>query len=217
MYDENNDPVHELVHLHVDGAFNRRELVSRVTKLLGSTAAALTALSSFQEELRAQPPQACPAGVQVPLNAPDVVAQDVEFAGEGSKIFAHFAYPRQMNGPQPGLIIVHENRGLTDHIKDVCRRAARAGFVAVAPDLLSYFRQLKPDPCLQKPASDGNYWRCRSPPPVVPLTQRVNPKPPSSLLPKTPSWTPSAAGSMSFGTLKPRSPLSDRSSISSIS
>ena len=44
MYDENNDPVHELVHLYVDGAFNRRELVSRVTKLLGSTAAAVTAL-----------------------------------------------------------------------------------------------------------------------------------------------------------------------------
>jgi len=137
VYDENNDPIHELVHLHVDGAFNRRELVSRVTKLLGSTAAAVTALSSFQEELQAQPPQACPAGVQVPINAPDVVAQDVEFAGEGSRIFAHFAYPRQMNGPQPGMIIVHENRGLTEHIKDVCRRAARAGFVAVAPDLLS--------------------------------------------------------------------------------
>lgn len=137
MYDENNDPVHELVHLYVDGAFNRRELVSRVTKILGSTAAAVTALSSFQEELQAQPPQACPAGVQVPINAPDVVAQDVEFAGEASKIFAHFAYPRQMNGPQPGLIIIHENQGLTDHIKDVCRRAARAGFVAVAPDLLS--------------------------------------------------------------------------------
>ena len=121
----------------MDGAFNRRELVSRVTKLLGSTAAAVTALSSFQEELQAQPPQACPAGVQVPINAPDIVAQDIEFAGEASKIFAHFAYPRQMNGPQPGLIIIHENRGLVEHIKDVCRRAARAGFIAIAPDLLS--------------------------------------------------------------------------------
>ncbi len=121
----------------MDGAFNRRELVSRLTKLLGSTAAATVALSSFQEELQAQPPQVCPAGVQVPINAPDIVAQDIEFAGEASKIFAHFAYPRQMDGPQPGLIVIHENRGLVEHIKDVCRRAARAGFVAIAPDLLS--------------------------------------------------------------------------------
>jgi len=138
VYDEkNDDPVHELVHLYVDGAFNRRELVSLVTKLLGSTAAATVALSTFQEEMQAQPPQACPAGVQVPINTPDIVAQDIEFAGEASKIFAHFAYPRQMNGPEPGLIVIHENRGLVEHIKDVCRRAARAGFVAIAPDLLS--------------------------------------------------------------------------------
>lgn len=138
MYDDkNNDPLHDLVHLYVDGAFNRRELVARASKLLGSAAAAATALGGF-EELQAQTtPQACPAGVQVPINAPDIVAQDIEFAGEGSKIFAHFAYPRQMEGPQPGLIVIHENRGLVEHIKDVCRRAARAGFVAIAPDLLS--------------------------------------------------------------------------------
>lgn len=133
---ENNDPLHELVHLYVDGAFNRRELVARVTKMLGSPAAALVALGGFSE-LQAQAPSACPAGIRVPLDAPDIVARDIEFAGENSPIYAHFAHPRNMEGPQPGLIIIHENRGLVDHIKDVCRRAARAGFVAIAPDLLS--------------------------------------------------------------------------------
>ena len=141
---ENTDPIHELVHLYVDGAFNRRELVTRVTRLLGSSAAAVAALSGLAE-LKAQGPAACPAGVRVPVDAPDIVARDIEFAGAESPIYAHFAHPLNMGGtgggtggaPQPGLIIIHENRGLVEHIKDVCRRAARAGFVAIAPDLLS--------------------------------------------------------------------------------
>ena len=137
MFEENDqDPVNELVHLYVDGAFPRRELIARVTKMLGSGAAAAVALSGYSE-LLAQTPQACPAGIQVPLDAPDIVAKDVEFKGQDSKIFAHFAYPRNFTGKLPGVIVIHENRGLTDHIKDVCRRVARAGFVAVAPDLLS--------------------------------------------------------------------------------
>ncbi|MFO0503283.1 MAG: dienelactone hydrolase family protein [Acidobacteriota bacterium] len=133
---DSKDPIEELVHLYVDGAFNRRELVARVTRMLGSPAAAVVALSGLAE-LEAQGPGACPAGVRVPVDAPDIVARDIEFAGAESPIYAHFAHPRNMQGPQPGLIVIHENRGLVEHIKDVCRRAARAGFVAIAPDLLS--------------------------------------------------------------------------------
>ncbi|MFO0363652.1 MAG: dienelactone hydrolase family protein [Acidobacteriota bacterium] len=133
---DSKDPIEELVHLYVDGAFNRRELVARVTRMLGSPAAAVAALSGLAE-LEAQGPGACPAGVRVPVDAPDIVARDIEFAGAESPIYAHFAHPRNMQGPQPGLIVIHENRGLVEHIKDVCRRAARAGFVAIAPDLLS--------------------------------------------------------------------------------
>ena len=35
------------------------------------------------------------------------------------------------------MIVIHENRGLTDHIRDVARRLAKAGYVALAPDLAS--------------------------------------------------------------------------------
>jgi carboxymethylenebutenolidase len=38
--------------------------------------------------------------------------------------------------PLPGVLIVHENRGLNPHIKDVARRAAKAGYAAFAPDAL---------------------------------------------------------------------------------
>ena len=102
MFEENDqDPVNELVHLYVDGAFPRRELIARVTKMLGSGAAAAVALGGYSE-LLAQTPQACPAGIQVPLDAPDIVAKDVEFKGQDSKIFAHFAYPRNFTGKLPG-------------------------------------------------------------------------------------------------------------------
>ena len=53
MYESKN-PIDELVHLYVDGAFDRRELVQRVIRVTGSLGAALAALSGF-EELKAQP------------------------------------------------------------------------------------------------------------------------------------------------------------------
>lgn len=134
MY-ENDDPIHQLVHLYVDGAFGRRELVKQVAKYTGGIAAAIAALGGF-EELKAQATP-CPAGIRVPVDAEDIVAQDVEFNGEAGKIFGHFAYPKSMTEPQPAVIVIHENQGLTDHIKDVTRRAARAGFCAVGVDLLS--------------------------------------------------------------------------------
>src|SRR5439155_771186 len=65
------------------------------------------------------------------------VARDVEYPGDAGTMFGYLAEPKNAQRPQPGVIVVHENRGLVDHIKDVARRVARAGFVALAPDLLS--------------------------------------------------------------------------------
>ena len=101
MY-ENDDPVHQLVHLYVDGAFGRRELINRVARYTGTVAAAMVALGGF-EELKAQPPSPCPVGVQVPVDADDLVVQDVEFAGEGGKTFGHLAYPKTLTEAQPGM------------------------------------------------------------------------------------------------------------------
>lgn len=134
MYPSEN-PIDELVHEHVDGAFDRRELLRRVTRLTGNAAAAAAALSGY-EALQAQP-SVCPAGIVTSANDPALVVQDVEFPGEAGKVLGHFAYPKNISGPQPGIIVIHENRGLVDHIKDVTRRAAKAGFVALGVDLLS--------------------------------------------------------------------------------
>ena len=138
MFDEQESPVDQLVHLYVDGAFDRRALVRRVAKLVGGTAAALTALNSYEVFGQSAGGVVCPANVGVPVDAPDVTARDVQFTGEESTLYGYLAYPSGLQGNlAPGIIVVHENRGLTDYIKDVTRRLARAGFVGLAPDLLS--------------------------------------------------------------------------------
>ena len=45
--------------------------------------------------------------------------------------------PAKAAGKLPGIIVIHENRGLNPHIKDVARRVAQAGFLAIAPNALS--------------------------------------------------------------------------------
>ena len=136
MYEENQGPVDSLVHLYVDGAFSRRELVRRVTKYTGSVAAALTALRGYDVFAQAATP--CPADVRVPEGVPDLVTRDVTYPGEDSQVLGYLAYPKAAQDSNlPGVIVIHENRGLVDHIKDVTRRVARAGFVGLAPDLLS--------------------------------------------------------------------------------
>jgi carboxymethylenebutenolidase len=78
-----------------------------------------------------------PDGVLVPANDPAIEASTVTFPGdEGLTVIAYQAKPMG-NGPFPAIVVAHENRGLTDHILDVTRRLAKAGYVALAVDLLS--------------------------------------------------------------------------------
>lgn len=55
----------------------------------------------------------------------------------GGDIKAQFSKPANSSGKLPGIIVVHENRGLNPHIADVGRRAALAGFVSLSPDALA--------------------------------------------------------------------------------
>jgi carboxymethylenebutenolidase len=140
--------VEELAHLYVDGAFDRRELLKRVALVTGSFAAATVALElvglsahTEEEELCT-----CPEDVRVPEDAEDLeVIHQVEFSGDAGTIFAHQARPIHATA-LPGVLVIHENRGLNDHIRDVTRRAARAGLVGVGIDLLSRFGGTPDDP-----------------------------------------------------------------------
>lgn len=139
---------HELAHLYVDGALSRREMIRRSRNVAGGVAAISSALNLMGVPLNAQTTQ-CPENVRVPADAEDIVAQMVEFPGEASPVFGYFVKPkREAVDPLPTVLVVHENRGMNEHIQDVARRMARSGFNALAIDLLS--RQggtaLFPDP-----------------------------------------------------------------------
>ncbi len=136
MY-ETTGPIANLVHLYVDGAFSRRELIRRLTVHVGTAAAAVAVLDEFGvSEAFAQ--SSCPADVHVPVDAPDLISQNVSYPGDAGTLLGYLSRPKQLSSNVvPAIIVIHENRGLVDHIKDVTRRAARAGFVALGVDLLS--------------------------------------------------------------------------------
>jgi carboxymethylenebutenolidase len=135
MY-EDSSPIASLVHLYFDGAFSRRELVRRVAGHTGSIAAAAAVLTNMGVAEAQQ--LSCPADVTVPPDAPDLVTQDVQFPGDAGPLFAYLAQPRTDDpSPIPGVLVIHQNRGLVDYIKDVTRRVARAGYVGLGVDLLS--------------------------------------------------------------------------------
>src|SRR5713226_2945143 len=62
-----------------------------------------------------------------------MAGQMVEFTSNGGKASGYLAIPQKGTGP--GVIVIQEWWGLVDHIKDVCDRFAKEGYVALAPDL----------------------------------------------------------------------------------
>ncbi len=76
------------------------------------------------------------ADVRVAADDPEIEAAAVQFPGEGATLLGYLARPRG-SGPFPVVLVCHENRGLTEHIQDVTRRLAKAGYAGLAVDLLS--------------------------------------------------------------------------------
>ena len=67
---------------------------------------------------------------------PLVIASAMEFPAEDTNLKGYLSRPVSGDGA-PVILVCHENRGLTPHIQDVTRRLAKAGYVALAVDLLS--------------------------------------------------------------------------------
>ncbi len=113
----------------------------RATRAPGPTpeetrAAATAAVIATTDTSAAPTPTPAPAGVSVPADDAGLDARDLTFSGSGLELSAYLAKPKGV-GPFPAILVCHENRGLTDHIKDVTRRLTRAGYVGLAVDLLS--------------------------------------------------------------------------------
>src|SRR5258705_3344239 len=145
-----------------DGLIGRRELIRRVAIVVGSAAAATTLLAACDLSPRSTasatatpstsgtassspgavaqpfatpPPAATTDGVTVKENDPRITVSRPEIKGtDGASLMAYVAKPI-VSGRVPGVMVIHENRGQTEHIRVVVRRAATAGFVAVNIDL----------------------------------------------------------------------------------
>lgn len=82
------------------------------------------------------PVAALPPGGTVAPDDPAVQAGEVQISSDPGAITAYLARPNG-EGSYPVALVCHENRGLTAHIQDVARRLGKAGYVAIAVDLLS--------------------------------------------------------------------------------
>jgi carboxymethylenebutenolidase len=67
----------------------------------------------------------------------NVVSKTVSYPGGSEKPVTGYLSMPEGKGPFPAVIVIHENRGLNEHTRDVARRFAAEGFVALAPDALS--------------------------------------------------------------------------------
>ena len=152
--------VEEFYDDYREGLISRRTFIRRVAFITGSMAAAGTAMLAVgcrpievpaatdpipeAETPTAMPEAEAAAGavpgakspLSVPEGDPELETGDVSFASQGDDITGYLARPIA-EGTYPAVMICHENRGLTDHIRDVARRFAKAGYAALAVDLLS--------------------------------------------------------------------------------
>jgi len=121
----------EIFDGYVHGAISKRDFI----KQAGKFAAAGITGAMILDQLR--PNYAWAA--QVEPDDPSITAERIRYdSPEGhGKINGLMAKPAGATGKLPAVLVIHENRGLNPYIEDVARRAAKAGYLALAPDGLS--------------------------------------------------------------------------------
>ena len=127
----------ELYEEYTHRPLPRRVFIERLIALAGSSAAAMALLPLLDSNY---------------ANAATVAADDsrieasrITYKGASGNVRAYLVLPKQGAAKRGGVIVVHENRGLTPHIEDVTRRVALEGFTALGVDLLSPTGGTPPD------------------------------------------------------------------------
>lgn len=118
----------DLYDRYTHGHMSRRDFFENLTRLAGSSAAAMALLPLLKNDY-ARAETVAPDDVRLAI---DTVIYDADGTGISG-------YLARLEGgaPKPAIIVIHENRGLNPHIQDVTRRLALEGFLAFAPDMLS--------------------------------------------------------------------------------
>ena len=107
---------------------NRQDFMKRLTVLTGSMAAAMAVLPLLEVNY----------ANATTVQDDQLLTEDITYPGDGTTMKGYLARPKA-EGKYGSVVVIHENRGLNPHIKDVARRVAKAGYVALAPDALSPF------------------------------------------------------------------------------
>jgi len=121
----------DLLDSYVHGRIGRRDFVAGAGKFATATVSA----AALVEMLRPNYAWA----IQVPEDDKRLKTEKVTVpspAGTGH-IDCYLARPAAARGKLPGILVIHENRGLNPYVKDVARRLAVSGYMALAPDGLT--------------------------------------------------------------------------------
>ncbi len=121
----------ELYDFYAHGRITKREFLDRAGKFAvgGLTATALLGMLRPNYAL----------AQQIAFTDPDIIAEYITYPSPNGheEVRGYLVRPSDATAPAPGVVVVHENRGLNPYIEDVARRVAKAGFVALAPDGLT--------------------------------------------------------------------------------
>jgi carboxymethylenebutenolidase len=120
----------DLYNEYIHGDMPRRSFLKRLAGVAGGAAAASALLPLLEANYA--------WGQQVAPDDGRLQTERAEYAGVDGPVRCYLAKPAGREGRLPGVLVIHENRGLNAHIEDVARRAALAGYVALAPDGLTY-------------------------------------------------------------------------------
>src|SRR5215218_9275604 len=120
-----NQQIINLYDEYTHKPLSRQEFLKRLALLVGGTAAAMTILPLLESNYAA-------AAV---THDDDLFTEYVKYIGVPNEMSAYIARPKKEK-KYAAVVVIHENRGLTPHIEDVARRAAKAGYLAIAPNAL---------------------------------------------------------------------------------
>ena len=125
-----NPEVMKLFDQYVHGIIDRRSFLSSATKYTVGGMTATMLLDALNPKFaQAQ---------QVKKDDARLICKNVDYTSPDGygKMRGYLASPAKASGKLPGILVVHENRGLNPHIEDITRRLALDNFIAFAPDAL---------------------------------------------------------------------------------